>query len=167
MTDAQLRRDAIVKQRLKLRKELWPDIDDAHLWDRKLRKGFTTIPRTMSLISAILNSVCKGKPVSKVYLEIWCRLQDEGFVTVKDERAFAFACGFAGERGNQTLADRLSRLERHGFIRTAEGEYGRRTHILVLDPYRAIAALAGQKGVSVPKSLLNALASRKSEIKAD
>jgi len=167
MTSAQLRRDAIVKQRLKLRKELWPDVGDEHLWDRKLRKGFTTIPRTMSLIFEILDSVCKGKPLSRVYLELWCRLHDEGFITVKDERAFAFACGFAGERGSQTLADRLARLERHGFIRTAEGEYGRRTHILVLDPYRAIAALTGQKAVSVPKGLLNALASRKSEIKAD
>ena len=167
MTSAQLRRDAIVKQRLKLRKDLWPDVADEHLWDRKLRTGFTTIPRTMSLMFEILDSVCKGKPLSRVYLELWCRLHDEGFVTVKDERQFAFACGFAGERGNQTLADRLARLERHGFIKTAEGEYGRRTHIVVLDPYKAIAALVNQKGVSVPKRLVNALASRKSEIKAD
>lgn len=50
MTSAQLRRDAVVKQRLELRKKLWPEIADEHLWNRKVRKGFSTIPRTMSLI---------------------------------------------------------------------------------------------------------------------
>ena len=167
MTSAQLRRDAVVKQRLELRKKLWPDVADEQLWNRKVRKGFTTIPRTMSLILEILDSLCKGKPLSRVYLELWCRLHDEGFVTIKDERQFAFACGFAGVRGNQTLSDRLARLERHGFIRTEAGEYGKRTHILVFDPYKVIDALRNQKGASVPKGLLNALDSRKSEIKAD
>lgn len=167
MTSAQLRRDAVVKQRLELRKKLWPEIADEHLWNRKVRKGFSTIPRTMSLIFEILDAIHKGKPLSRVYLELWCRLQDEGFITVKDERQFAFACGFAGERGCQTLADRFTRLERHGFIKTAEGEYGRRTHILVLDPYKAIEGLTNQKSVVVPKALINALASRKTEIKAD
>lgn len=106
-------------------------------------------------------------PPSRVYLELWRRLHDEGFVTVKDERAFAFACGFTGERGKQTLTFRLARLEQLGFIKTAGAEYAPRTHILIFDPYKAAAALAGQKGVAVPKTLLNVLASRKSETKAD
>ena len=37
-------------QRLTLRSQLWPDVSESLLWNRKKEAGFVTVPRTLPLI---------------------------------------------------------------------------------------------------------------------
>lgn len=82
---------------LKMRKHLWPEIQDSALWLREdeTRKGFTTIPRTMPLFINLIQDTSKhvanGKsvPAGKSYLVLWCRVFDEGFLKIDQEAAAA------------------------------------------------------------------------------
>ena len=50
-----LLRFQITTKQLKLRDQLWPGLDEARLWTRLKKDGFTTIPRTMPLILQIMD----------------------------------------------------------------------------------------------------------------
>ena len=65
------------KRTLKLRDEMWPDLEDHDLWQRNKEVGFTTIPRTMPLLLQIMDDRSNGKPVSGCYLALWGRVWDE------------------------------------------------------------------------------------------
>ena len=65
-----------------LRDSCWPDLDDEKLWNRKLVKGFTTIPRTMPLIMNIIDSLTKNKPAGMVFFVLWCRTFDESLLAI-------------------------------------------------------------------------------------
>jgi len=87
-------------KRQNLREQLWPG-SSAEVWNRKVGKGFTTIPRTLGLMMTLIEELTERKEdhdVWKVYFELWCRAFDEGFLDGPDEESCAFAAGFTTER---------------------------------------------------------------------
>lgn len=89
-------RKKIAQRQLEMRKRLWPDLTDGHLWDRKSHDGSTTLPRTMPLILSIMDDLANGQPVGMTYLELWSRAFDESFVTLSKPREIAFHAGHGG-----------------------------------------------------------------------
>jgi hypothetical protein len=159
-------KNQIREKQLKLRKRLWPEIDDSHLWLRNQRDGFTTIPRTMPIISEIMDSLSKNKPVSSTYLELWCRAFDECFVTMNKHTEQAFHAGFSGQRAVNTWKERLKILAELGFIDIKPGPSGDISYVLIYNPYLIIKRLFAEKrGIS--QQLYNTLTARAIEIKAD
>ena len=126
-------------RRKTLRDNLWPGIDERRLWLRSQRVGFTTIPRTMSLIGRILDSLSeKGHPLSGTYLTLWCWVFDEAFVEIRNPREFAFESGFSGPRGEATWRGRMRRLVELGFIEAKAGLAGDFQYVLLLNPIHVI-----------------------------
>jgi hypothetical protein len=91
---------------------------------RQKHDGFTTLPRTMPIILSIMDDLANGHPVSTTYLELWCRVFDEGFVTLSKPREMAFHAGFTGQRGERTWRARIKILADLGFIDVRPGASG-------------------------------------------
>lgn len=128
-------------KRLELRNRIFGDIDPKTLWDRQKEKGFTTIPRTLSLIMNMMDILSKGKPASKAYFTLWCRAFDEMTVTIKNESEYAFESGFGGQRAVITWRERMATLEELGFIKVKPGVVGKYGYVLLLDPHKIIEEL--------------------------
>ena len=154
----------IIEKNLNLRNQLWPDLDENLLWIRTEKKGFTTIPRTMPYILQIMDELVSGKPVSKTYLTLWCRVFDESFVEVKSPSEFAFESGFTGERAISVWKTRMKQLKEIGFIDTKSGASGEYNFILLFNPYVVIKNLKEKKSIS--ERFYNALFARSQEIGA-
>ena len=98
-----------------VRDKLWPDAKH-ELWNPRSEKGFTTIPRTLPLLMRLLDTLVKGKDLSRVYLHLWSRSYTHGVVEVRDPGKFAYASSFKGIR---SWRERVELLQNLGFIRTA------------------------------------------------
>jgi hypothetical protein len=157
----------IAQRQLKLREQLWPDLDKKTLWLRKERTGFTTVPRAMPLILSIMDSMSKGKPLSFAYLELWCRAHDECLVTLSKQEELAFHSGFTGQRAVSTWRDRLRALAEFGFIETKPGPSGELSYALILNPYLVIKRHHGRKHSGITEAAYNALQQRAIDIGAD
>lgn len=157
----------IAQRQLKLREQLWPDLDKKKLWLRKERAGFTTVPRTMPLILSIMDSMSKGKPLSSAYLELWCRAHDECLVTLSKQEELAFHSGYTGQRAISTWKDRLRRLAELGFIETKPGPSGDLSYALILNPYQVIKRHHAKKHSGITEAAYNALQQRAIDIGAD
>lgn len=139
--------DAVVKKvktanmkRAALRDTFWPNIPDKSLWLRKERTGFTTLPRTMPLIGRIMDQLSgKGFPLFSTYLCLWCRVYDEAFVEIRNDREMAFEAGFSGTRGEVTWRTRMRSLQELGFIDTRPGLASDLQYVLILNPIIVIA----------------------------
>jgi hypothetical protein len=107
----------------------------------------------------------KSKPVSGVYLDLWCRAHDEGFVECRSPQEMAFSSGFTTSRGIHIWAERITILETLGFIRVKPGQFGPRSFILLLNPYRVILRLKAEG--KVDDDLWSALVSLTSQIGAN
>lgn len=125
-------------QRLALRGQLWSDISESQLWNRKKETGFVIIPRTLPIILQILDALTKNTPVSSTYLDLWSRVFDESFVKLDKPVEQALASGFSTTRGPSIWASRLDLLQKEGFIRLASGPWGSRSFALILNPYLVI-----------------------------
>lgn len=124
---------------LKIRKQLWPKLDEALLWNRTTAKGFTTLPRTMPHICEILDDLGgKGTPLSKVYLSLWCRVFDEALLEIKSYADLAYEAGFSGQRAVTLWKQRMSSLVDLDFVLAKEGTGGQYDYILLLNPYDII-----------------------------
>lgn len=156
----------ITERQLRLREQLWPNLDANRLWLRKVRKGFTTVPRTMPLILSIMDSMSKGKPLSSTYLELWCRAHDECMVTLSKQEELAFHSGFSGQRMIATWRERIRALQKLGFIETKPGPSGEFSYALILNPYQVIKAQKAKRGSGVTEAVYNALQQRAIEIGA-
>lgn len=132
------------KTAAKLRKEIWPEIKDEELWDRKRHKGFTTIPRTMSLIMEIIDSLSKNQPAGQAYFVLWCYVFYESFVTIESPLVLASEAGFSGERALSTWKQRMKKLQELGFIDAKEGASGDFHYVLILNPHIVIQKLKGE-----------------------
>jgi hypothetical protein len=139
--------------RLSTRMELFPGVTESQLWNRKRENGFATVPRTLPLICLIADSLTKKTPVSGTYLDLWCRVYDEGFVKLDKPQEMALGSGFTTARGPSIWATRLDLLQQHGFIKLAPGAFGNRSYALVFNPYWVIR---NKREVIEPK-LYNAL----------
>lgn len=127
-------------KRVLLRTKLWPELKEATLWLRKEKVGFTTIPRTMPVIGRIIDQISgKGVPLFSTYLPLWCRVFDEAFVEIRNEKELAFEAGFSGSRGVATWRSRMKRLQELGFISIRPGIASDFQYVLILDPILIIS----------------------------
>lgn len=132
--------NAIAKRQLALRNQLWPNAEQ-ELWNRKLHKGFATIPKTWPLILKLMNQLTKKAPVSATYTALWCSTWDNGFVTLSKPADLANSSGFSGQRAEYTWSVRINRLASLGFIATKPGKSGLLSYALVINPHFAIRRL--------------------------
>jgi hypothetical protein len=151
---------------LSLRDKLWPKLDPKKLWLRQEAKGFTVIPRTMPLLLEIMDSLSNGKPVSSVYLDLWCRAYDECFVTLNKAREMAFFAGYTGQRAEQTWVTRIKILQKLGFIDIKPGPSGPLSYALIWNPYSVAESHYAKQTTGMREDLFNALLQRANEIKA-
>ena len=138
------------RRRLRLRRELWPEVKEDQLWDRTQFVGFTTIPRTLSLILHIIDSLDK-KTAGRVYFDLWCRAFDDYVVEIRDEYEAALSSGYEGQRAIRTWRERIAVLEDLGFVHAKKAPHGAYRYVLVLEPHDVIASL--QKKGKVPEEL--------------
>lgn len=160
------RANAILKRQLEVRGRLWPNVSTEMTWYRIDRTGFVTMPRSMPLIMRIMDYMAgKGSPVSAVYLDIWCRTFDEGFLQITKAEEMATYSGFTGQRAVRTWRERLAKLADLNFIDIKYGITKDVMFALILNPYHVIAKayVAGK----VPVEMWNALIVRSGEIGAD
>ena len=130
---------AAKKRKVELREKFWPGVTDKHIWNRQTRDGFATIPRAMPQMLSIMNDLAeKGQPVGPSYLELWCRLGDEGYLNLNRPHEMAAAAGFGGQRAIYTWRDRLSKLRELGFIEFKDGPTGEFSYGLFWNPYHVI-----------------------------
>ncbi|RWP24958.1 MAG: hypothetical protein E5Y73_28525 [Mesorhizobium sp.] len=157
----------IEMKQAELRQEVFGSIDPAHTWSRKTAKGFTTIPRTMPLLGAIMDGMSgKGKPVSTTYLELWCRSNDDGFVTLSKQVETAYASGFSGPRAVSTWKERVRKLEALEFLRTKPGVSGNLHYVQLWNPYKVIKFHKAKSTPGFRQELYNVLFERVQDIGA-
>jgi len=124
----------IAKKQLDLRAKIWPDLNQSRLWNRKNTAGFISIPRAMPLILRVMDELSSQKPVSRTYLDLWCRAFDECFVTITNPSENAFFAGFTGQRAETTWRRRMHRLVELGFIDAKPGTSGAYHYVLLWIP---------------------------------
>ena len=112
-----------------------------------------------------MDRLSKGKPLSATYLELWCRMYDECFVSLKP-REMAFHAGFSGQRAEQTWSERMKILQKLGFIEIQPGPEGDLSYAVVLNPYKSVKRHFKARTVGLDKAAFNALLQRTSEIGA-
>jgi hypothetical protein len=155
------------EKRIILRQTYWPNVSEKDLWLRKKNVGFTTIPRTMSLIGRIMDHLSgKGFPLFGTYLALWCRVYDEGFVEIRNDREMAFESGFSGPRGEVTWRTRMRRLQELGFIAIHKGLASDLQYVLILNPIKVIGMLYEKQQLSHDTAYL-ALKNRLLEVGAN
>ncbi len=154
----------MTKKRERLRNKFWPKIAEDKLWLRQNTKGFGTIPRGLSIIMRIMNSLSKGKPLSGTYFTLWCYVFDEMTITIQRPRQMAMESGFTGQRAENTWRGRMKKLEELGFIKTKSGPSGDFHYVLLLNPYLIVKSLENSKKYDVPEYLYNTLIDRIDEI---
>jgi hypothetical protein len=161
------RKSKVVANIEALRLELWPNINDLHVWNRQTSDGFSTIPRTLSQIGSMADALSgKGKPVMQTYLELWCRVYDNGFVNLSRQQEIAFASGFSGQRAVATWRERMKRLQELDFIDIKAGPSGPFSYALIINPYWVVASHKKKGTALFPNDRYSALFERSLEIGA-
>jgi hypothetical protein len=120
---------------LQMRAQNWPDVPEAHLWNRSKCHGWTTIPRTIALIMNIIDTLSKNQPAGRTYFGLWCRTYDESVVIIENPMSMAFEAGFSGERAVTTWKQRMQTLWDLGFIDAKPGSSGEFHFVLLYNPH--------------------------------
>lgn len=154
------------RNRVNLREKFWPDVNEELLWSRNDNKGFTTIPRGLSIVTKLMDSLSPGKPLSGPYFALWCYGQDEMVLTLRKPRQMALESGFSGQRAEYTWNTRMKTIEDLGFIKSQQGFSGKYHYILLLNPYLIVETLKNQGKFDneVQEQLYNTLLERIEEI---
>ena len=119
-------------------------VPKSRVWDRQKEDGFSTVPRTLSLIMVLLRELSEKKhDPSQVYCELWCRVFDRtGMVESTNEEDIAYASGYTTpSRSVRSWRERIDQLEKLGFIMTRGVGSAKYRYILILHPHQVIAAL--------------------------
>jgi hypothetical protein len=150
-------------RREKQREQLWPG-SSSEVWNRKKEVGFCTVPRTLGVIMTLIEQLAdKGKHVSRIYFELWCRAFDDYLIEVSDQEAFAFASGLvAAGRNVRSWEERIRVLEELGFVAIAPRGSKKYGYILLRDPHKVVKQLHA-KG-RVPANWWGAYTQRAGEI---
>lgn len=160
-------RKKIEERQAEIRRQVFGELDKNHSWSRKTAKGFTTIPRTMPLLGALMDGLSgKGKPLSMTYLELWCRSNDDGFIILSKQAEIAFASGFSGLRGVATWKERVRKLEDLQFLITKPGVSGNLHYVQLWNPYLVIKYHHKNRTAGFPEDRYHALVERMMEIGA-
>jgi hypothetical protein len=154
------------QNRVNLREKYWPEVREELLWSRNDNKGFTTIPRGLSIVTKLMDSLSPGKPLTGTYFALWCYGQDEMVLTLRKPRQMALESGFSGQRAEYTWKTRMGIIENFGFIKSKHGFSGRYHYILLLNPYLIVESLKkeGRFDDDVQEQLYNTLLERIEEI---
>lgn len=152
------------ERRLELIQALWGE-DVVKTWHRLENDGYSTVPRYLPLIGALMDELSKGTPLSTTYLALWFRVSDEGLIEIRDKAALAFESGFASGRGITTWTGRMRKLKELGFISSREGSSGEFHNVLIVHPLFAVKKLIDD-GVIPRGKTYNMLAERVIEVKA-
>lgn len=134
MTTTTREKGAIAKKQLAIRELHWPN-QAPYLWDRKVNRGFTTIPKTMPMVLKIMDEMTKGAPVSSTYLTLWCCTWDNSFAVLNKHADMANASGFGGQRGEHTWAMRMKKLQELHFIDIKPGKSGPMSNAIIWNPH--------------------------------
>lgn len=156
----------IAKKQLLQREQLWPGAGP-WLWQRKLNKGFATIPKTMPIILQIMDDLSNGKPLSSTYLGLWCETWDNSMVNVSKHQEMAHAAGFTGQRAVYTWSGRMQLLQALNFIDIKPGRSGAISHVLIWNPHRVIRMHHDRKTPGLVEANYNALLERAIDIGAN
>jgi len=153
------------KKWVDLRTQFWPNVETEDLWNRKEHDGFTTLPRTIPYLLQIMDDLAdKGKPVSSVYLSLWCRVFDESVLEIKSVEQMAFESGFSGQRAVTTWKQRMKKLEELRFISSNAGASGEYSFVLIYNPYKII--IEHNNSGNIQQAKFNSLYARAQEIGA-
>ncbi len=161
------RRKNLAERLEEQREQLWPDSCD-EIWCRKQNDGFSTVPRVLSLVAALLKQLTKGNdgdPTS-VYMELWCRATDQGIVQITDESECAFAAGYTGTRSLRTWNERMAVLVEFGVIKVAQSGNRKCAYVLLVNPLLAAARLRNNRKYKVPQEWWTAFTARAQQIGA-
>jgi hypothetical protein len=155
-------------KRRRLRADLWPGTTNLH-YNRKTEVGFTTIPRTLPLLCALIKAITpKGEgDASRAYLDLWGRAYDEGYVDIVDEAEMALACGYAHtNRLVRTWRERMGQLEELGFISVRPKPTRHFGYVLLLHPHDVVERLRRDREDLIPDSWWQSYEIRRNEIGA-
>lgn len=159
-----IKKNKAAERELKLREQYWPQLDANDIW-KKDNGGFTSIPRALPLILQIMDDLSNNKPLSKVFLDLWCRdFNGYGFVTIANPMQSAFSSGFRGQRAITAWRERIKILKDLSFIDTKPGSSGEHHYILIKNPYHAIKQHKNSNTVGLREDSYNALYERALEI---
>jgi hypothetical protein len=158
--------NAIAKRQMVQRELLWPG-SEPWLWDRKVNKGFATIPKTMPLVLQIMDDLSNGKPLSSTYLGLWCETWDNSMVNLSKQQEMAHAAGFTGQRAVYTWSARIQLLQKLNFIDVKPGKSGPLSHALIWNPHRVIRWHHAYKTPGLVEANFNALLERAIDIGAN
>jgi hypothetical protein len=135
------RRRTAAEARESLRDQLWPG-SDSRIWDRHSNQGFTTVPRLLSLVLVLIKDLCGGAgDASRVYLDLWFRSYDEGFINVIDDEELAYSSGYKGTRAARSWRERILKLQELGFIEVKPRGNTEVGYVLILNPLHVCARL--------------------------
>jgi hypothetical protein len=150
------------KQRAQqIRADLWPDIGEDMLWNRKEHDGYTTIPRTLPVIMNIIDSLSKNQPAGRTYFGLWARTYDESVLIIENPMSLAAEAGFSGERAVTTWKQRMKALKDMGFVGAEAGSTGEFHYVLIFNPHKVVWQIEG-----IPKQLMLQLRDRAIEVGA-
>lgn len=153
------------QRRADRRDALWDGVAD-QVWRRQENDGYTTFPRLLPLITVLLRCLTKGSgDPSSVYVELWARVYDEGYVQITNEIDHVYAAGYHGTRGTRTWRERMMMLEDHGFLKIKPNGAQNFGHVLLVNPLLVAARL--KKEGKVPLAWWAAFVSRADEIGAE
>jgi len=120
------------------------------IW-HKHEKGFCTVARTMPLMCTLVRELAKGADAARIYLDLWGRQHEDGFVEIHDEEEIAAACGYhAAHRGIRYWRKGMSELERLGFIEVKPRNTRKFGFVLLVHPDDAVNCLIRQPKNPVP-----------------
>ena len=127
-------------RRERLKSEFWADED---AWTGEKEKGWFRAPRTLPLMLTLLSSKeLSGRcDPTRVYLELLARHRDSGVVEMVSEGEHSYASGYIGPRGIRTWQERMTLLEKWGFIKTKAAGNLLYKYVLIVHPALVIKRL--------------------------
>jgi hypothetical protein len=158
------RMTAYDQRRRERRDSLWPDAKAA-IYDKSDENGFCTVPRTLVLVSALIRFMSKNDP-SRVYLDLWMRQRDDGYVDIEDAAEMAAASGLTGTRAIKSWREKLDELQRLGFIRIRGKGNQKYKYILLLHPHDVVQLIRQANGDRIPDWWWSYFETRTDDIKA-
>lgn len=123
---------------------------DEEIWHKR-EKGFCTIPRTLPLLCTLIRELAKGADAARIYLDLWGRQYEDGFVEIHDEEEIAASCGYhSAHRGIRYWRKGMSELVRLGFIEVKPKNTRKYGYILLHHPDDVVNGLTSQPRSPVP-----------------
>lgn len=136
-------------KRKKLRETLWPGSGPL-VFDpsNPATRGYAQVPRVVPLVARLVNRIGGSENAGPLYQVLWAQDWGQGIVEVRSAKTLLYEAGYDGQgsRVERTWIERISILERLGFIQTASNGLEKYGFILLVDPYLAAVQLeASQK----------------------